>query len=226
MNCRDIKEVIENLSPKTFGKTEQKPFKEHLNKCSECRRLYKESLLLNKLLDRWETPKSKVNLQSRIMAKIAKVERERLHPIQPQNLWGQLKLLLGYRFSVPAFAAMLLAAFLCGSLIVSIVLLSRSPRFGIIANNIDKGSLKIPSIENFVQNHIEPGSKQPVVKKPAFVYTVDSDYLGYHQDAIQPGVIQPMIIVLLGVPPVRSDQPDFSSKNINNIQIQNKEDLL
>ncbi len=112
MNCREIKEIISNLGWQKPEKTEQGPFNDHLNECPDCRQLYEETVSINKLLHKWESPQPRVHLQAGIMAKIAQVEKGRPHDVPQESFWGQLRLLLGYRLSVPAFTAIVLVLFL------------------------------------------------------------------------------------------------------------------
>ncbi len=225
VSCEEVRAIIENLSPKTVEKTAQKQFKEHLAECLQCRLLYEKNLALNRVLDQWETAKPGRNLQARIMAKVAQVERERARVTQPRDFWGQLKSLLGYKFSVPAFATALLLFFLLGSIAVNIALVSRSPAPGRTAPIIAKVEPEGMQITKSVHDIIEPSPRQPVIVKDAVVYPAGSRLFADYPSAAAAAYQQPLIIII-GVPPVLPGQSVFSPQKIYTIQNSKKEELL
>ncbi len=224
VSCEEIRAIIENLSPKTVEKTAQKHFKEHLAECLQCRLLYEKNMALNKLLDQWETAKPGRNLQARIMAKVAQVERERARVAQPHDFWGQLKSLLGYRFSVPAFATALLIIFLLGSIAVNIALFSRSPGPGRMAQGTPGVEPEGMQITKSVHDIIEPSPGPQVIVKEA-VYAPGRDLLVDYPSAAAAAYQQPLIIII-GVPPMVPGQSFFSPQKIYTTQNSKKEELL
>lgn len=224
VSCEEIRMIIESLSPKTMEKTAQKEFKEHLTDCAQCRMLYEKNLALNKLLDQWETVKPEKNLQARIMAKVAQIERERARGARSQDFWDQLKSLLGYRFSVPAFATILLIVFLLGSVAINIALVSRSSEPARVARGIPGVELEATQIAKRTSDIVEPSpGPQVVVKQPVVSVhgrDVFEDYLSAAAAYQQP------LIVIIGVPPMVPGQPISSPQKIHTIQNLNKEELL
>jgi len=225
VSCEEVRAIIESLSPKTVEKTAQKHFKEHLAECLQCRLLYEKNLALNSLLDQWETAKPGRNLQARIMAKVAQVERERARVAQPHDFWGQLKSLLGYKFSVPAFATALLIIFLLGSIAINIALVSRSPGPGRMAQGTPGVEPEGMQITKSVHDIIEPSPGPQVIVQEAVVSVNGRDFFPDYSSAATAAYQQPLIVII-GVPPMLPGQSVFSPQKIYTIQNSKKEELL
>ncbi len=224
VSCEEIRAIIENLSLKTEEKTAQRQFKEHLAGCLQCRLLYEKNLALNSLLDQWETAEPGRNLQARIMAKVAQIERERARVTQPHDFWGQFKSLLGYKFSVPAFATALLIVFLLASIAINIALVMRSPEPGRAAPIIAKVEPEGPPIVKSIHDIIEPSPRQQIVIKEPVVPVNGRDFFPDYQSAA--AAYQQPLIIIIGVPPMVPGQSVFSPQKIYTTQNSKKEELL
>jgi hypothetical protein len=224
MSCEEIRAIIENLSSKKVDQAAQKQLKGHLDECTQCRLFYEKTLALNRLLDQWEMATPANNLQAKIMAKVAQVERERARRAQQLDFLGQLKSLLGYRFAMPAFAAALLIMFLLGSIAINIALVSRSQGPAGIAQNVSRGAPEGTPIAESVGNIVEPSPGPRMLIKQGVVYPSGRDLFTDFQWAAM--AYQQPLIVIIGVPPLLPGQPVSSPQKIHTIQNIKKEEML
>ena len=209
-NCEETREIIENLSPSSMKKTEQKEFRDHIKKCQKCRELYEQMLSLNRLLDLWEAPAPKGNIQARVMARVAQIEREGGH----RGFLLQLKNLFHYRLRIPAIALLALLLILFTSLGINLALfLIGSP-----GSTKETRVAAIPPIQPTPVIHVvDPTADRNITVKDTLIYRESVDVSDPLDVAVKSGATQPAMIMILGVPPILQKHLPFS-KNQNRVK--------
>lgn len=121
MDCDKIREQIDALSAKCEAvPAGDRAFHDHIAGCEPCRRLYEERRAQIRLLDGWAVPEARGNIQARVMAGIAQLERER----GKASAWPAIAAAFTRRFQIPAAIAVGMAAVLVASIGLNVLLLS------------------------------------------------------------------------------------------------------
>jgi hypothetical protein len=204
MTCEEAREAIDGLTAKRpSAPAGERAFHEHIGGCAACRKLYEETQAQNQLLDAWVAPAPRGNIQARVMAGIARMERELREKERRPDLWDRTAaLLFGRRFRVPAIAALGLAMLLLASLGLNAVLLASRrpegrqwaaipmPAQSLMAANKNVVKVAVPTLT-------PAGGENEAVQ--AFVRNGLAGLGAYSQ---QTGAMPLGIIVILGVPPM------------------------
>jgi hypothetical protein len=226
MNCEEIRRIIEDLSPQLLlEKASQTSWKEHLAACSACRELYERTISFNSLLNQWKAPQPQRNIQAQVLARIAQQEKDQADRALTSNFWGQLTILLGYRFRVPAFAALLIAAILLASITYNLILLNKSDRPVQMVTLPEPTQKPLDVIVKSTQGLLEPTPFDTVVGSQQVRFDQSRDLSGIYQYGTKYGLVQPALVVILGAPITLGRATHFPEKIITMEELNQEEGL-
>lgn len=219
VTCEDARRIIGELSPRSLATLDEKTFVMiHIRGCVACGALYEKNLALARSLDGWQVPSPQTNIQAQVMASVAQLEKNRGNP---SRFLDWLKEWTGYRFQVPAVAA-----------VAVVILLLVSLGFNVAQIRLDEGldrGTEVAVREDFspagtIARQIEDAILQTPLPKTDGGTAVNYPVGGTNLHGFESGAVPPVLIVIMGAPPMGFDPIPFRSAQFQNIQTQSQKE--
>jgi len=191
--CEEVRTLLRNLAPNLEEIGDEKAGK-HLEECPECRAYLEKMRSLDKMLGLWEAPKPEGNLQARVMAGIAQIEKDR-----SKGILAPFRSLVQFRFRVPAYAFVLLILLFAFSVAVNVAVMLGSSKNRQIARGKNERGV---DIRNVVGEGRDIASQTPIVIRDDTVFhTGAGDRTGNYLESVPGATVQPALVVIMGMPP-------------------------
>ncbi len=214
--CENIRQTIDEIFlSKTACKSMPADINQHLDKCSACKKYLEETKLFNSALLEWKSPEPDKSAQIQVLAKIAECERDKISASHKSSFFYLLINLLKFRFQIPAFAALLLFIFCLCSFGFNIFPFKKTKSIS--------GSIISAEILN-ENNPAISKSIHDLVQTPQIIHSLSNELRtndnlnsAYFLTSQKVNMIQPAIIVILGMPALSGYNPAALNEKLTKI---------
>lgn len=227
MTCEAVRETI-------CGTPSEEPEREsrkgalhrHLQECAACREFLERNLALDRVLAGWQAPEPRTNMQARVMARIAQMERTEREKNEAGSFGERFVALLRHRFQVPAFGALLLMACLAASLAFNVAQFRGTAGPGEIrvSSNGQTEGVGTQPISGVVGPPLASTPHSPAAATRHVLYRAPDVLAGYGIPGLGAGAMPSVTIVILGSPPVLHDRSSAVSPKVLPAQDSTKEE--
>jgi hypothetical protein len=222
MTCEEARETIEELSPRFLVALDDKaPVMVHIRECDACRECYERSLAFDRVLDGWEVPSPKANIHARVMAAVAQLERDRKDGGHAPRFIKWLVTSIGYRFQVPAAAAFAVVVLLLVSIGSNIAQMRSGEG---VEGRATVADTEASSPAATTVRHVEEAILRTPPPESNGETAVKETYGGNDPYGLESGAAPPVLIVILGAPPMGFDPAPFRSAQFKSVQTQTQKE--